>query len=74
MSVLSFWSQKSYPFTGPSSDMFKIVHYVTHTVSRRAVDIRLKCLLVISPNTISRDQDAALLRQFFVNNDRNLTS
>ena len=28
------------------SNMFKLFHYFTHTVTNRAVDIRLKCLLV----------------------------
>ena len=33
--------------TPPSPNIFKLVHYEARTVGKRAVDIRLKCLLVL---------------------------
>ena len=39
---------------------FKLVHYEASTVGKRAVGIRLKCLLVLSGNCLNNEQYLAL--------------
>ena len=37
----------------PPPDLFKLVHYAAHNVGKRAVGIRLKCILVTKINIAS---------------------